>query len=391
MVIVGDDCTAVSSGSIAGRRGVAGTLFVQKIAGAKAHSHRCDFDSVCEAAEMACRAVRTMGIGLTSCHLPGSENTQRLEGPQMEVGIGIHGEPGRAILDIPPVGLAGAMARVIMDALKEARGLPASTGDFSRIAVMVNNLGATTELEMNAFVSALFPELANGGFVVERLYVGAFMTALDMHGVSVTLFDLSISDCALELLDYPVTAPAWVASRFKGARIPAEAMIHATPYYAVHLKDTIFTRSDQFTSMMRCICAELVAAEPLLAELDSVCGDGDCGQTVRAAAQEVLNKLQGVESVNSSEVFSNTECANTCIYLADNASVCMGGTLGAIMELLLRAMASYYHSASDQGSLSSALEVGVQAVSFYGGAKLGMRTMLDALHPAINALKAGNC
>ena len=85
MLIVGDDCTVVSSGSIAGRRGVCGTLLVQKVAGARAFHDGCTLDDVYASAESACKAVRTMGVGLSCCNLPGVEKSERLRGPQMEV------------------------------------------------------------------------------------------------------------------------------------------------------------------------------------------------------------------------------------------------------------------------------------------------------------------
>jgi dihydroxyacetone kinase len=189
MLIVGDDCTQTGSGSVTGRRGVAGTLLVQKAAGARAHHDGASLDEVYAAAEAASRAVRTMGIGLTSCSLPGKEKSGRLGGAEMEVGIGIHGEPGRSICDAPATGLATAMAATIVGALvDDMRTALGGGGDgdggggggggsisIGRVAVMVNNLGVTTELEMCAFVAALLPVLREHSAVVERLYVGESM------------------------------------------------------------------------------------------------------------------------------------------------------------------------------------------------------------------------
>ena len=395
MIIVGDDCTVVASGSIAGRRGVAGTLFVQKIAGAMAYNPGSTLDMVYSAAENACRAVRTMGIGLSNCNLPGNEKSDRLTGPQMEVGIGIHGEPGRFIQDTPPSGLATAMATIITQALVDDHQNATGHTSLGSVAVMVNNLGASTELEMNAFVAALMPQLAQSGAVVERLYVGSFMTALDMHGVSVTLCDLAIDGAALPLLDAFVSAPAWKKSLFSAhAQLPVEILPQHGEGTEIPLADTVFPHSSYFTKVVQAACTELAAAEPLLTELDSMCGDGDCGHTVQAAARAILDKLKDITvDESATAACNNTQYANTCNYIADNASVTMGGTLGAIMELLLRAMGNHYASAilteNAADNFASALEAGMKAVMFYGGAKVGMRTMLDALHPAAAALKSG--
>lgn len=394
MIIVGDDCTVVTSGSIAGRRGVAGTLLVQKIAGATAITPGSTLDMVFAAAENACRAVRSMGIGLSSCNLPGNEKSDRLTGPQMEVGIGIHGEPGRFIQDTPPSGLATAMASSIVQALVEDHQHATGNTSLGPVAVMVNNLGVTTELEINAFVAALMPQLACSGAIVERLYIGSFMTALDMHGVSVTLYDLAIDGAALSLLDAPVSAPAWKKSRYcANAQHHVEILTQACDGTEISIAETVFPHSSYVTKLVLAACTELVAAEPLLTELDSLCGDGDCGHTVQAAARAILEKLRDVDVIDSGPMTcTNIQYANTCNYIADNASVSMGGTLGAIMELLLRAMGNHYASASTfEGgdTFASALEAGMAAVMFYGGAKVGMRTMLDALHPAALALKSG--
>lgn len=390
MVIVGDDCTVVGNDSIAGRRGVAGTLFVQKIAGAKAFHHKGSIDDVCAAAKMACRCVRTMGIALTSCSLPTSEKSERLTGPQMEVGIGIHGEPGRGIEETPRKGLATAMTKRIVQALADDYQQASGNVVLGKIAVLVNNLGTTTDLELNAFVAALFPELTTHGALVQRLFCGSFMTALDMNGVSVTIYNLDMHEASLDLLDASVSAPAWKQSLYVPERNISssyETSIIETP--TILLSQTIFPKNAYFTGMILAVCSALVNAEPLLTQLDSICGDGDCGQTVQAAAKAVFNKLLEVTPAEAPLDYSSEVYASTCSYLAENASATMGGTLGAIFELLLRAMANCYHTTLEPVSFPLALEKGIEAITFYGGARVGMRTMLDALIPAVDVLKLG--
>ena len=256
---------------------------------------------------------------------------------------------------------------------------------------MVNNLGTATELELSAFVYALMPVLRAHGCSPKRIYVGSFMTALDMHGVSVTALDLSLDADLLRLLDCPSSAPAWkpslATSKSLAPPIEDEKFVSIT--------DTVFVECPKFSSMIYHICESLVSAEPKLTELDSRCGDGDCGFTVKAAAQSVMANLKDkvhYESTGASNlvypVYDSIKFANTCTFLADNTSATMGGTLGAIMELLLRAMSNHYRSSGQtEVCLADALEAGISAISFYGGAKVGMRTMLDALQPAAEALR----
>jgi dihydroxyacetone kinase len=237
-------------------------------------------------------------------------------------------------------------------------------------------------------------------------HAGAFMTALDMHGVSVSLLDLRGAGAGLlRLLDLSTAAPAWRPSRLAGpaecgapAPAPAPADIAtAADNGTVALSDTAFADNADLAAVVRFVCERLVAAEAELTELDSICGDGDCGYTVKGGAEAVVNKLKELEGVVTASSSSctataaaqNVKYANSCTYLADCAGAGMGGTLGAVTELLLRAMANYYTSAATTTTFATAMEKGMDAVTFYGGARVGMRTMLDALHPAVSALREG--
>eukprot|EP00937_MAST-01D_sp_MAST-1D-sp2_P002205 g2205.t1 len=189
MVIVGDD-VALNDRGVAGRRGVAGTCFVHKIAGGAA-AGGAPLAGVLAEAGGAAASVATMGIGLTSCTLPGQPQSQRVAAGDMEVGLGIHGEPGAATTAAGTAGAAvGVMVRALCQgAWADTVGLRAQDGG-ARLAVLVNNAGATPWLEALVLAREAAAQLRAAGHTVERLYCGHFLTSLDMAGAALAVYRL---------------------------------------------------------------------------------------------------------------------------------------------------------------------------------------------------------
>ena len=304
IVHVADDA-AVDGGAVTGRRGVAGTLFVHKLAGATAQSG-ASLPAVAAVARATANAVVTMGASLTACRVPGQPEPTRLAGAGMELGLGIHGEPGCLALPSVPSAreLAGMLVGRIVDRMVQQRGEGEAAGQRLAggvgrvdipVAVMVNNLGGLSGIEMGvltkevhaavsaarwpkAEASGTTPSTSSGAgegvkgvhatasgaasdavgsgsasvstpcFRIVRLYAGAFVTALDMRGVSVSILPLSGAelgaasvhaasmdrtrgparagmlplDCILRGLDAPTPCP-WPAAPWGSADRGAEA------------------------------------------------------------------------------------------------------------------------------------------------------------------------
>ena len=192
MVIVGDDCAVVErdEDKIAGRRGIAGTVFVHKCAGAAAAAG-APLSEVLAVAKAAEGSVGSVGTALDVCTLPGQPKNTRLGPNDMELGLGIHGEPGTQTLAMQPADqLTDRMLDMICDPDGGCRwrgGLqPGET-----VVLLVNNLGATPLMEMYIVARRALAKLATQGLHVARVFVGAFMTSLDMVGVSLTLLKVS--------------------------------------------------------------------------------------------------------------------------------------------------------------------------------------------------------
>jgi dihydroxyacetone kinase-like protein len=198
-VIVNDDVAVQDSLYTAGRRGVAGTVFVEKIAGAAAQ--RGDsLDDVTAIAERVNANVRSMGVALTPCVVPhAGEPSFILAEDEIEIGIGIHGEPGREKIKLEPADkIVERMLGPIVD------DLPYVSGD--KVLLLVNGMGGTPQVELYIVYRHAAEVLESQGIEVVRSLVGNFTTSLEMQGMSLSV--LKLDDELTELWDAPVQTAA---------------------------------------------------------------------------------------------------------------------------------------------------------------------------------------
>jgi dihydroxyacetone kinase len=354
MVVVDDD---VALPDLPQPRGVAGTLFVHKIAGALAEAG-ADLDTVTEAARRVVAGAVSIGMSLDTCTVPGSPKEDRIGPGKAELGLGIHGEAG-----VEQVDFTGARAaiRVMLDRLAPHAG----EGDC---VALLNNLGGTTPLEM----SVLAEELARSdmghriGWVVGP---AAMMTSLDMHGFSISL--LPVDEAQLDLLAAPVAPHAWPGlSKVGGLTVrplpdglsPVPAMPSDHPARRALIE--------------RC-CAALVAAEADLNLLDAKSGDGDTGSTLAGAARALHAAVDRLPLADTTQLFRA---------VGNELSQTMGGSSGVLLAIFFAAAGDASASGRDW---VGALAAGLERVMQVGGAGPGDRTMIDALAPALEALPAG--
>jgi dihydroxyacetone kinase-like protein len=195
-VLVHDD---VSSDNVENRRGMGGAILVEKLAGAAAEQGRT-LNEVTTVAAHACDQARSMGIAVSSCTSPSvGRPTFQLPGDEMEVGVGIHGEPGRSR---QPLTSAGEIADLVLSPIMA--DLELTSGD--RVIVMVSGLGASPQQELNIVFRQVHRLLSECSIVVERQLVGNYITSLDMAGCTVTV--MRVDEELLALWDAPVCTPA---------------------------------------------------------------------------------------------------------------------------------------------------------------------------------------
>ena len=198
-VVTNDDVAVQDSLYTAGRRGVGGTVLVEKIAGAHAEAG----GSLAEVTATAVRVnagARSMGLALTSCIVPAAGTpTFDLGADEVEVGIGIHGEPGRRREKLAPVDeMAGWLLEPVVSDLGLSRG--------DRVLAFVNGMGGTPLIELYIAFNSVARILEGKGISIGRSLVGSYITSLEMAGFSVTL--LKLDDDLVKLWDAPVHTPA---------------------------------------------------------------------------------------------------------------------------------------------------------------------------------------
>jgi phosphoenolpyruvate---glycerone phosphotransferase subunit DhaK len=198
-VVTDDDVAVQDSTWTAGRRGVGVTVLLEKIAGAAAEEGR-DLGAVADIARKVNAQGRSMGVALTSCTVPtAGKPTFELGEDEMELGVGIHGEPGRQRLPLAP---AKEIAEMLLEPI--LADLPFSSGD--QVIAFVNGLGGTPLIELYVMYNEVDKILSKHGVSVARSLVGSYITSLEMAGSSVTL--LKADDELLSLWDAPVRTPA---------------------------------------------------------------------------------------------------------------------------------------------------------------------------------------
>lgn len=420
MVLVADDRALPPTKGVTGARGVAGVIWVHKIAGAAAASG-LGLNDVANLARDAAERIGTLGVALDAVTIPGAkEVNDRLSGGEMiEIGMGIHGEAG---MRQSPLESANELAKVMVKTVAEYGCNTDDVGDEKNkvgsaivptfrsgdeLAVMVNNLGGTSNFEMSILANSVVKILEDnteefGNCTVSRLYVGAFMTSFGMNGASVSIMSLTSAPIQFtSLLDMETNAPAWsradVWRVIEGPRPSTKEVPEVVDesfsasskqsYENIKLGVDLKDFSEMARSSIAAACQALIDAEPQLTRYDTIVGDGDCGLTMERGAREILSRLQSSKEPGNTE--KNTLCTAHPIpmfeNLADAVSSSMGGTSGILLELMFRKMSTFCNTVEtvDSKSMRDAFGEGVRAISFYGGASVGSRTMLDALVPAL--------
>ncbi|WP_279356561.1 dihydroxyacetone kinase subunit DhaK [Methylobacterium indicum] len=341
-------------------RGIAGTLLVHKVAGHAAESGR-SLAEVADAARAAAAGIRSLGIAVSGCTLPGGTREARLAPGEAELGLGIHGEPGIERIALPA---ADDLARLMAARLAET--LPAD----GPLALLVNNLGGATALEMQVLARAV---LATSLGARVRLLLGpaAAMTALDMHGASLSLMPLAAETEAA--LTAATDAPAWPLA----VPVVASATLPLPARLARRSQAPAASHDPAVAGAITAVCTALAAAETDLNALDARVGDGDTGTTFATAARAVLADLDRLPQA---------EPAALCHALSERLARVAGGSSGVLMSIFFAAAGSALAEGADW---PAALTEGAARLQAHGGAKPGDRTLLDALMPALDALPAG--
>jgi dihydroxyacetone kinase len=354
MVIVDDD---IALPDLPQARGVAGTLFVHKIAGALAQQGK-DLETVARAARRVIAKTKSIGMSLDTCTVPGSPKEERIPRGMAELGLGIHGEAG-----VEQIDFSGAQSAVAAVSQK----LRAAIGEGRHVA-LINNLGGTSVLEMSVLAHELIRSEI-GAHISHVVGPASMMTSLDMRGFSISLYPADDEDLAC--LAMPVGPSAW----------PGLAQI--VPTSVVALPDglkPVMPLASQHTPTREFLshcCEVLIAAEQDLNALDAKSGDGDTGSTLAGAARALINAMDRLPLSDHTQLMRA---------IGLELSQTMGGSSGVLLAIFFAAAGD---GASSGLPIRDALKAGLSRMQEIGGAKVGDRTMIDALAPAVDRLKDG--
>lgn len=396
MVVVGDDVALEQDANHAGRRGLAGTIFVHKVAGAAAEQGM-NLQDVAAIAQEVAKRLSTMSVGLGPCVVPGDRTASfELADNEIEWGLGIHGEAGTARTQL--VTSVEAVERLAQQTMGNFEGRSERA-----LAVMLNNLGGTSNVEMGVVAKDLFNETQRRGLSVERFWSGTFMTAMEMPGISITALDLSEDPCIgdsslIDLLDAPSKTLAWpsqhagkprglddvtFASQVTGDSVAGEGMNNG-----IERNPEVSEPKIGAVPLLRAVIQTLKDSEPELTEMDRIVGDGDLGQSLSRAAQAIEVRL---DELSDDPVVALRDIATTV-----RSSV--GGTSGPLYSIALFRAAAELERQLDELQLSETLslastspwakafDAAVSGIEDLGGARIGDCTMVDALRPAADAL-----
>ena len=388
-VKVEDDIAVQDSLYTVGRRGVAGTVFVHKCAGAAAEMGK-DLAEVKRIAQKAADNVRSLGFAFSSCTVPAAgKPTFDISEDEMEFGVGIHGEPG---IKREKIATADELAERIVPALLDELKL-----NGEEVSILINGFGSTPLQELYLFNNAVSRVLNEKGVKTYRVFVGNFMTSIDMLGASVSL--LKMDDELKTMLDAESKAPGF---RVEG---PVEAPVYKEITFGAEDNTNVSFKAD--TSKMSTIkngdsidldsmiylvdkMAEIIIEnEQPWCELDSHAGDGDFGQSVAKGFRQVKREWN--------DIMAN-HVANIGDFIGAVSMIIMENCGGASGPIWGSAFRQAGRSAGDKSSLTVAefaamLQASVDGVqstgerSFGRGAVVGDKTLIDALVPCADEWK----
>ncbi|CAM3639515.1 dihydroxyacetone kinase subunit DhaK [Rahnella bruchi] len=357
LVMVSDDISLPDNKQ---PRGIAGTALVHKIAGYAAEQGK-SLKDVTKIAQQAIDATASIGVAAAGCSLPGGgedEEEQRIESGHVELGLGIHGEPGVSTMKTQN-------SKKVVDTLVEKLQQHVKKSD--KLAVLINNLGGVSPLEMNQITKEVVHS-ALGSSVRYLIGPASLVSALDMKGFSLSVIALKggIEEALLAEVEaagwHPLVKLEKLATK-KGKAISDKKSVKASS-------------NAEVGKIVETITQTLSGLEDELNKLDAKVGDGDTGSTFATGARDIQKQNKGKK-------LPLNNVADLLGVVGDRLATVMGGSSGVLMSIFFTAAGK---KVAEGEKLPKALLFGLERMKHYGGADLGDRTMIDALQPALEAL-----
>lgn len=388
-VRVEDDIAVEDSLYTVGRRGVAGTVFVHKVAGAAAELGK-SLEDVKSIAQKAADNVRSLGFALTSCTVPAKGTpTFELGEDEIEFGVGIHGEPG---IRREKMASADDLAKKMVDAILKDMNI---VGNNEEVAILINGFGGTPLQELYLLNNSVYRELSKKNIKINRAFVGNYMTSIDMEGASISI--LKLDDELKNLLSQVSDTPAFKVSG------PVESVEYVDIYednkctenatFEVEtnidfskIENNILTL-DNMIYIVDKMSEVIIKNEVPFCELDAHAGDGDFGMSVAKGFKQLKREWK---EITSNEKLSIGEFLNDCsMIIMEHCGGASGPIWGSAFRSAGKSIGNKKEiNVKDFADMMKASVKGIQSTgerSFGRGAVVGDKTLVDALVPCANS------
>uniref|UniRef100_A0AC35F598 Triokinase/FMN cyclase n=1 Tax=Panagrolaimus sp. PS1159 TaxID=55785 RepID=A0AC35F598_9BILA len=379
LIFIDDDIALKENNGITtGNRGLAGAILVFQIIGYLSEENGKEFEEMLKESNEIINNIATFGISIEACAIPGKSKMFELKNNEMELGLGIHGEPGCERIKQKS---AKDSIGIVMEKLTKSHRLNLGVND--KFIILLNNLGSISQIEMNVLRFEILHWLAKNEFTkLEKFLVGTVMTSIDAKGFSVTILKVK-NDSWIKAFDIPsaisrhlnITKPD--VEKFC-SKLSIEKQNDEKSVEKVGVK--IGEKSaEKFKNALIAALKALKEKEEELNKLDG-CGDGDCGTTLKTAAECIQDAAE-----NKKIAFEYPMAAFIQISQIFEKSV--GGTTGAIYAIFFTAASTLFQNTFDTDIVHQSLKRGLEAIIKYGHAKPGHRTLVDPLNAAVEAVK----
>ncbi|GAA1015134.1 dihydroxyacetone kinase family protein [Acrocarpospora pleiomorpha] len=356
-IVVTDD--VASSPQHNERRGIAGDLIVFKICGAGI-LRGAGLDEAVTVAARANSATRTIGVAFSGCTIPGAPGPLFTVNPgEIALGLGIHGEPGIETLPVPT---ESELAGLLVD--RVTAELPARRSP--RLGVLLNGMGSAGPETLFAIWPLVLDELQARGYQSIAPLVGSYVSSLDMTGLSLSVCQL---DDELEAL--------WLDPAHSAAVHRPDGEVAERPPLTWRPTSERLERGGLVAEVFDYVVAVLERSEQELGALDALAGDGDHGRGMLAGARAARDACGGIHDIGAALTAAGKAWAARA-----------GGTSGALWEAMLTSAAKSVDPSRPHFSLKAAAAAAATQLAEQGGARLGDKTMLDAVAPFASALDA---
>lgn len=393
MRVTDDVAVGKSVGKLVGRRTLAGIAIVLKIMGAASRKQH-SIDEIFRLGQAVNKSIASVNAGLDHVHISGHESTKfgQLGPNEVEIGLGIHNEPGVQKLNRIPRNeeLTSILLRMILDRKDPERGFFEWTAGDD-IVLLINNLGGVPKIEEKAIMYECLRQLESDYNIRPvRVFSNNFVTSFNAQIFTITLMNLRTaataefsSQAVLLLLDASTNAVCWPKP---GGTVSSSRIIKKFTHYDDHKLDAslsadIKVSPDVLVLVVSAAALNLIAKEPELTEWDTRMGDGDCGHGLREGAKAVLPKLQ-----RAGENGSVLQVLHMVLGVIRDD---MGGTLGAILFIFMKALVTEFEVRLSDGIrdlpalFALSMLLALDNLYDYTKAREGHRTVMDVLIPFV--------